>query len=310
MVARVLVTGATGFIGQHLIPLLLQNGHQPIILMREQYAGGQGWPPALKRNRQALEVVYADLRNFALTARAVVQANPTHVIHLAAAGATDPFLPINSAIRHNLYGTTNLLRACFEKPDYTRNQVEQLLLCRTPGELAAMNVYATSKLSAWNFCQMYARTQRWPIVGAMIFQTFGIGQRSQAVVPAAFAAAQNGQDFPMTSGTQRRDWIYVGDVVQAILAGTFTALEPGTTFDVGMGQSTAVIEIVEAIYKLVAGPGKPRPGLLPTRPGEVPVQCADIERTTTLTGWQPTVSLTDGLGRMLGDLKAQQAAQN
>ena len=216
MVARVLVTGATGFIGQHLVPVLLAEGHRPILLMREIYGSGQKWPARLSNHRLDVEVVYADLRNFALTVRAIATARPTHVIHLAAAGATDPFLPINTAIRHNLYGTTNLLRACFENPELSRYQIEQLLLCRTPGELAAMNIYATSKLAAWNFCQMYARTQNWPIVGAMVFQTFGIGQREQAVVPSAFTAAIRDDDFPMTSGEQQRDWIYVGDAVNAL----------------------------------------------------------------------------------------------
>ena len=303
MVARVLVTGGTGFIGQHLVPALLAAGHRPVLLLRETYASGKPLPPTLRALRAELELVYADLRNYAQTSRAVRLAGASHILHLAAAGATDPFLPLDSAIRHNLYGTIHLLRACFERPVPNNPAIQQLILCRTPGELSNMNVYATSKLAAWNFCQMYAQTQGWPITGAMIFQTFGIGQRPQAVVPAAFQAAINNQDFPMTIGAQQRDWIYVGNVVAALLQALFSQLPPGTSFDIGSGQPRSVLEMVRAIYALVAGTGQPRPGLLPTRPGEVTRQCADIARTKRLTGWAPTISLEAGLQQMYTDLQ-------
>ncbi|MCB0013244.1 MAG: NAD-dependent epimerase/dehydratase family protein [Anaerolineales bacterium] len=308
MVARVLVTGGTGFIGQHLVPALLAAGHRPVLLLRETYAGDRLLPPILQALRPELELVYADLRNFNLTSRAVRQAQATHVLHLAAAGATDPFLPLDSAIRHNLYGTIHLLRACFETARTDQPAIQQLLLCRTPGELTTMNVYATSKLAAWNFCQMYAHTRGWPIIGAMIFQTYGIGQRPEAVVPAAFQAALAGADFPMTSGEQQRDWIYVGNVVTALLQALFTTLPPGSSFDVGSGQPRSVLEVVSKIYELVNSTGRPRPGLLPTRPGEVTVQCADVARTRELTGWEPTISLTAGLCQMYSDLQQQSAA--
>ena len=307
MVARVLVTGGTGFIGQHLVPALLAAGHRPVLLLRETYASGKPLPPTLQSLRPKLELVYADLRNYRLTRRAVHQARASHVLHLAAAGATDPFLPLDSAIRHNLYGTIHLLRACFDNSEPDGPSIQQLLLCRTPGELTTMNVYATSKLAAWNFCQMYAHTRGWPIIGAMIFQTYGIGQRPQAVVPAAFQAALADADFPMTSGEQQRDWIYVGNVVAALLKALFTPLPPGRSFDIGSGQPRSVLEIVSKIYELVGSNGRPRPGLLPTRPGEVTVQCADVARTRELTGWEPTVSLTAGLSQMYTDLQRQQA---
>ena len=92
--------------------------------------------------RPRVDTVYADLRNLQVTARAVRQARPERVIHLAAAGVTDPFLNVNAALSHNVTGTLNLLRACFEGdgPD-----IQQVIVARTPGERTAMNVYAASK---------------------------------------------------------------------------------------------------------------------------------------------------------------------
>ncbi|HID54013.1 MAG TPA: NAD(P)-dependent oxidoreductase, partial [Anaerolineae bacterium] len=169
---RILVTGATGFIGQALVPFLAARRDTAVtILIREAYSQPDlhPLPASLQAIRPRIHVVYADLRNFRQTVQAVREAKPTRVIHLAARGATDPFLGLDTALRHNLYGTLNLVRACFEKTQTTR----QFITARTPGELSSMNVYAASKAAAWNFCEMYGRTQQWPVHAAMIFQAYG-----------------------------------------------------------------------------------------------------------------------------------------
>ena len=292
---RVLVTGATGFIGRFLTPRLVTGSNTAVTLLLRESRSGKPLPPELAPFRPQFDVVYADLRNFQLTARAVREARPETVIHLAAAGVTNPFLNIHPALRHNLEGTLNLLRACFQKP----SGIKQLIIARTPGELSAMNTYAASKAAAWTFCQMFARTQKWPVTGAMIFQAYGPGQSGQNLVPSAIQAALAGQDFPMTSGTQERDWIYVEDVISGIMAMYGRELPPGTTIDLGTGKTASVAEVVSRIYELAGGPGRPRPGLLPDRPGEVSRQVADKARTKALIGWQTAVSLPQGLAKTI-----------
>lgn len=294
----VLVTGATGFIGCHLVRHLVEAGREVTILVREAYGMGEPLPGALAVLRPQIQAVYADLRNVKLTVRAVEEAAPEQIVHLAAAGTTDPFLPVNDALRHNLQGTLNLLRAAFEKTFTTR----QVIVARTPGERSAMNVYAASKAAAWNFCQMYARTQLWPIHGAMIFQAYGSGQPEKTLIPAAFSAAMAGDDFPMTSGEQKRDWIHVHDVVEGIAAMMRCEPQPGTTVELGTGQVASVVEVVRHIYALAGCGGRPRPGALPDRPGETPVQVADAGSTRALLGWEANLSLPRGLRLMFGDL--------
>ena len=296
---RILVTGATGFIGQHLVAHLLATGREVSILVREAYGMGQPLPPALATQRSQLQVVYADLRNFALTARAVRQAAPEAVIHLAAAGVTDPFLAVETALRHNLTGTLNLLRACFPGRGTPGHPVGQCIVGRTPGELVAMNPYAASKAAAWQFCQMYARTQAWPIHGAMIFQAYGPGQPAHTLVAAALAAALAGRDFPMTAGTQARDWIHVADVAQGLAAFPGSDVAPGTTLDLGTGELTTLADVVSQIYTLVGRGGQPRLGALPSRPGEAPVQQANSRQTRQLLHWQAVIPLETGLKSMV-----------
>jgi dTDP-glucose 4,6-dehydratase len=281
-------------VGRALVPFLVkQPDIEVTILVREVYSHVdlRPFPPPLQTIRHQLNVVYADLRNFQLTSRSVAEADPTHVIHLAAVGVTDPFLGLDTALRHNLNGTLNLARACFDK----RQGVQQLIVARTPGERSSMNVYAASKAAAWNFCEMYGRTHHWPIHGAMIFQAYGPGQSPHNLIPAAVAAAQTGQDFPMTSGTQQRDWLYIDDLVAGLWAMLHARLAPAETVELGSGEATSVAQVVQQIYEIVGGGGRPLLGALPTRPGEEPSQIANARQTLQQINWQTTTPLSTGL---------------
>lgn len=292
---RILVTGGTGFIGRHLVPHLLERDHLVVILARESYGMGFPFPPPLCEMRQQFDAVYADLRNYQLTARAVKEAAPDAIFHLAAAGVTDPFLPATTALRHNITGTLNLLRACFEKQRIDG----PFIVARTPGEQQPSNAYAASKAAAWQFCDMYSRSAGWPILGATIFQAYGSGQPPNTLIPSAARAALRGEPFPMTSGTQKKDWVYIKDVVQGLTAMLEGELRPGATVDLGTGNATSVRVVVEKIFALVDGEGQPRPGTLPDRPGEPDEQIADSQRTRRLLGWEASYALDDGLKEFL-----------
>lgn len=291
---RVLVTGGAGFVGQHLVSHLHRSEHETILLVREVYGMGQPLPETLAKLRQQLHLVYADLRNFRLTSRALKEAQPELIIHLAAAGVSDPYLAVQKALRHNVTGTINLLRAAFERLDSTT----RVIVTRTPGEATPSNPYQASKAAAWKFCQMYAHERQWPINGATIFQAYGPGQPGNTLVPSALAAARQGRDFPMTSGAQERDWIYIDDVVTGLIKLAESGIEPGQSIDLGTGRTTTLLEVVTRIYEMAGRGGRPLPGTLADRPGEVTKQVAHAQETEEQIGWRAVTSLSEGLNQV------------
>ena len=103
----------------------------------------------------------------------------------------------------------------------------------------------------------------------------------------------------MTSGRQVRDWIYVDDVVAGLLAMITRPLPPGETVELGTGRGTTVGEVVDRIYALAHGDGRPLRGARADRPGESLSQIADPSLGLASLGWQAAVSLEDGLERLL-----------
>ncbi|HKZ70005.1 MAG TPA: NAD-dependent epimerase/dehydratase family protein [Anaerolineales bacterium] len=279
-----MITGATGFIGRALVKRLIAEGAAVTALGREKAGRGLGnGLPA------GVEVIEVDLRYAAGIKRAVDSVAPTLVVHLAAVGVTDPFLPVAEAVRGNVETTINLLKAVAGRC--------RVLTARTPGEIECINPYAASKAAAWQFCKMFQRTEGWPIVGVMLFQTYGPGQPVRTVLGAALKAARAGENFPTTSGEQLRDWIYIDDVVDGILASARAENVEGESIELGTGIGTPVREVVARIFKL-AGKGQPLIGALPQRPGEAPKQIADAARTERLIGWRAKVGIDEGLRRL------------
>jgi nucleoside-diphosphate-sugar epimerase len=147
---------------------------------------------------------------------------------------------------------------------------------------------------------MYWRAHGLPVVTVRPFQVYGPGQIPHTLIPAAIRAALDGEDLTMTPGEQRRDFIYVEDVVEGMLAAAQAPGIEGQSLDLGTGQAHTVRQVVERVWAMTGAQGHILPGALPYRPGEVMRLTADAERTAHLTGWRARVGLEEGLRRTIG----------
>ncbi len=296
---RVLVTGATGFIGTQLVRRIVDAG-------ADVWAGV--YPGDTPERASALPAqvnrVPLDVRD-ALSVRAAVdQCRPNVVLHLAAAGVAEPGVDASVALDVNAGGAVRLLQAL------SNVDLRRVVLVGTCYEYGArettdgldpFNAYAASKAAAWAFGRMFWRAYGLPTVTVRPFQVYGPGQPANTLVPAAIRAALTGADLRMTPGEQRRDFVYVDDIAEGIVAAARAPAIDGESIDLGTGVASSVKHVVSRIWELTGSRGAMLAGSLDYRAGETMNLVADTDRTARLTGWRARTSLDDGLRRTIDE---------
>jgi UDP-glucose 4-epimerase len=294
---KVLVTGASGFIGSHLCRSLTNQGAEVYALSRAFHKDDAANPHWMQ----------VDLEDAASPRDLVGALHPNVVIHLAsqAVGSRDLefVLPV---FRSNLVTTINLLTAAakigcqrivvagsLEEPDQHDPQP-------TPS-----SPYAASKWASSTYARMFHALYRTPVVIARLFMTYGPGQKDiQKLVPYTVLSLLQGKPPKLSSGNRLVDWIYVEDVVEGLLAAALATDLDGCTVELGSGRLTSIRSVVEKIERLVGSDTKPIFGALPDRAMEQ-TRMADTNTTYERLGWKPITSLDEGLKRTVEWYKQQ-----
>lgn len=303
--ARVLVTGASGFIGRRLCRRLAEAGarvygaSRAAELTAEELAGSSR----------------GDLSDPELARSLVGETRPDLVFHLAShvTGSREPeaVLPTFQA---NLASTVNLLLAVREAG------CRRLVLAGSmeepepeAGEAPAVpaSPYAAAKGAAGAYARMFHALYGLPVVTARLFMVYGPGQRDlRKLVPHVVLALLRGERARLSSGRRPVDWIYVDDAVEGLVALATTQGIEGERLDLGSGELVTVREVAERLAAIARAAGAAAElgvGELPDRPLE-PVRRADVERTRERTGWRPAVSLDEGLRRTFDRYRQEQEA--
>jgi len=303
------VTGGAGFIGSHMVDLLLKEGFRVHVI--DNLTGGRLDNLAHHKGNPRLVFEQKDIRQ--LTTNELLFRGADYVIHFAGIGDIVPSIerPVDY-LSTNVMGTVCALEAAraagVKKFVYAASSSCYGVATEVPttetAPITPQYPYALSKYLGEEAVLHWGQVYRLPVVSIRIFNAYGTRSRTTGAYGAVFGVflAQKLADKPFTvvgDGTQTRDFVFVTDLARAFYA---AAISPKTQeiYNVGAGNPQSVNRLVELIGGEVVH--------IPKRPGEPDCTWADISKIRAELGWEPKISLPEGVATMLSQIEYWRAA--
>jgi UDP-glucose 4-epimerase len=281
---KVLVTGATGFIGHHLCQRLLRDGADVYGVSRTRQSS----------NDSSLQWLQGDVRNLDEMRQILASVKPDIIFHLAGyVSGSRSIDTVRSTLENNLVSTVNLLTLMAELGG------RRIILAGSLEEPDAGDVpsspYAAAKWSSSAYAQMFYQLYQVPIVKTRIFMAYGPAQKDvKKLIPYATLSLLQGEAPQLSSGQRQLDWIYIDDVIDGLVAAAQAPNVEGGTFELGSSTLTPISTIVEQLTQFIDPSIQPLFGALPDRPMEQ-VRAANTADSVSKLGWKPKTTLQDGL---------------
>jgi dTDP-glucose 4,6-dehydratase len=308
--SRVLVTGASGFIGSHLTRRLVAEGAEVHALTP---AVSSVYPGRLLDVRNKIRLHEANITDRSAMDELAREIRPSVIFHLAAyTHVGKSWQRVDECVQTNVQGTVNLLKA-FEAVGFERfintgtseiyGDIE--VPFREDAQVNPCSPYSVSKYAAERFCRMFHQGLDWPIVLVRPFNAYGPAQTPDRIVSETIVRALRGHELKTTSGRQTREFNYVEDLAEGfVLLATTTGIE-GELFNLGGGEEVAIRDVVTMILELMGDPISPEIGALPDRPNEIWRMYCDATKARERLGWAPKHSLRDGLQKTIDWYRAE-----
>jgi NAD dependent epimerase/dehydratase len=306
---QVLVTGAGGFIGSHLVESLAQNGARVRALVRYNSRGDPGLLSMLPRDLCAeLEIIAGDLRD--LPALMSAMRNVEIVFHLGALIAIPySYLHPVEVVQSNVMGTLNILLAAREngvrRIVHTSSSEVYGTAVRVPIDeshpLQGQSPYSASKIGADKLVESFYCAYDLPVVTVRPFNTYGPRQSARAVIPTIITQALTQDVLHLGNLDARRDFTYVADTIDGLLHAAQTRGIEGETFNLGVGSEIRIGDLAAEILSLLDMQKEIKVTPIRLRPGKSEVQrlISDNSRARNRLGWMPRVSLRQGLSETI-----------
>ena len=308
--SQVLVTGAEGFIGSHLVEALVAAGHQVRAFCLYNSNGSWGWLDNLSPALQAeLDVVLGDIRD-PLCVREAMR-GCEQVFHLAALIAIPySYVAPASYVDTNIHGTLNVVQAArdlgVERVVHTSTSetygTAQFVPITEDHPQVGQSPYAASKIGADQIALSYWRSFETPVAVLRPFNTYGPRQSARAVIPTIISQIASGErQIHLGALSPTRDFNYVADTCAAFLALAASdealgqVINAASRFEISIGDTPALIaEVMNVEVEIVTDEQRLRP-----EASEVNRLFGDNTRLRELTGWQPAYGGREGFRRGL-----------
>ena len=309
---QVLVTGAGGFIGSHLVEQLAVQGANVRAFVRYNSRGDYGLLRSLPQEIQhTIEVISGDLRDGDAAAKAVSGCDT--VFHLGAV-ISIPYSYVHplETTSSNVMGTLNMLLACRDhdvrRMIHTSTSEVYGTALQVPinesHPLQGQSPYSAGKIGADKLAESFFRTYDLPVITIRPFNTFGPRQSARAVIPTIITQALTKDSIRLGSLEPRRDFTFVTDTVRGFLkaAESDQADALGQVFNLGTGDDVSIGDLVGEICGLLDRDIRVETDAQRIRPAKSEVMrlIADNGRAREVLGWQPRYGIRQGLQETIG----------
>lgn len=301
----VLVTGAGGFIGSHVVERAVALGARTRAFVRYTSRAQAGFLDTLDASvRGSIEVIRGDLRDYDAVAQAVQGADV--VLHLGAlVGIPYSYVHPRETIDTNLIGTLNVLTASrsagVSRIVHTSSSEVYGTARHAPIDeghpLQAQSPYSASKIGADKIAESFFDTYGLPVVTLRPFNTYGPRQSARAIIPTIITQALSGTGIALGNLAPRRDFTYVTDTVEGFIKAAQCAAAVGRTVNLGTSTEISIGELVEKVGAILGRELTIGQDAIRQRPAgsEVDRLISDNRLAGELLGWQPSVTLESGL---------------
>lgn len=304
---KVLVTGAAGFIGSHLVERLAADGCRVRCFVRYTSRNDRGWLADLPDEVQkSLEIVAGDLKDSDAVRGAVRDCDA--VFHLGALiGIPYSYIHPHNYVDTNIVGTTNVLSAC---RDFGVERLVHVSTSEVYGSAQYVPIdenhpkvgqspYSASKIAADMLAESFYRSFELPVTIIRPFNTFGPRQSLRAVIPTIVTQLLKEGKVRLGATSPTRDLTFVSDTVAGMIRGAEADEAVGRTINLGTGREIAIGELAEKLADIIGVELDLQRDSERLRPAESEVARlqADNSLARELLGWQPEISLEQGLER-------------
>jgi nucleoside-diphosphate-sugar epimerase len=299
-IEKVLVTGGSGFIGSHLIPKLLELGHDVYSL--ERYVTGR----YILGGRRMVKTVFGDLRDLFAVRKILREIQPEAVIHLASISAVSySYDHPNEVLETNFLCTLNLAESCLREIPHFRQFLfagtseeygnQETFPIKEDAELHPNSPYAVSKVASDKYLQYMRDAYDFSVTILRNFNTYGRKNNTHFVVERMTTQMLKEKVVMLGEPSPVRDFLYVDDHVNSYLTCLGNEKAIGEVFNFCTGHGTSIAQLVDLIKELTNFKGKVIWNAIPKRPLDITKLRGDFSKAEKLLGWKPKYTLKRGL---------------